>query len=391
MLLVQSAHRKLLIPTEGITKMILDLSPRTIYPKNETAESEYGIIEGSEMIGGFLVFPELMVASAFLPRYNYLTVRWQEGEKKKEAVLAIVAKDAAEFVGEIESVTGKPITNAIAERKKLKADLKEWSRNAPTIEVEREAWLGGARLKRGTYRIVVLNVDEEQAFAELYLLAKGGRTEKDIFATAGVTFESIRKDTGEGVGVRYADLGGVLTVDEIVEESRVFRPLPETPLIPLGQITVNQGTPSIRVPWQGRWDYAIDYVEFNGEPAFRFPVGARCLVTCTIHLGHLYVTKNRLAWMADRPGGRDFNIERNEVEELRRERLQVGAEKYSYVALSMEPGGEDPSLEVLPSGATDFWDMFQLACDHFEELQREVEVLLAKQKKRVGALKPIVN
>jgi hypothetical protein len=30
MLLVQSAHRKLLIPTEGITKMILDLSPRKL-------------------------------------------------------------------------------------------------------------------------------------------------------------------------------------------------------------------------------------------------------------------------------------------------------------------------------------------------------------------------
>lgn len=90
-ILGKSPRAELRIPAARVTALIPDWSPHAPYRENYTGTSEQEEIKFAAEV---LVWPTFTVGSFFSSKSMCFTIRWTEGNSKKEAVLVVAAKDA---------------------------------------------------------------------------------------------------------------------------------------------------------------------------------------------------------------------------------------------------------------------------------------------------------
>ncbi len=354
--------------------MILDWTPHTLYPPNYAGASTQ---ETAEFAAKVLIAPVFTASSVFNPKQTCITLRWSSGTFKKEAVLHVAAKDAPAIVAALETVTGKPVQEYAQERAALQETLKKWVENAPIVSLDRESWIGGARLRPGQYSIVLFH--QERASAEVYIVPAHSSSVGEIKATFPAQIAEKISAPSAGT-VIYEETGGLSIIRGIYAGDKQIQPLPALPLIPPMNVRVHRGAISLRVRRYDRADSWVEHVSFEGEPALRFPVSHRsffgaCGGYCD---GFLYLTPHRLVYVpkdASNPGHFAFDLRREEVKDVSRGTVRGFSRIYHFSPLYSGPDDADTGLGIEPRGVPDFWDFFLLSYHHFDEVEREFQIL----------------
>lgn len=120
-ILGKSPRGELRIPAARVTALIPHWSPHAAYRENYTGTSAQEEIKFAAEV---LVWPIFTVGSFFSSKSMCFTIRWTEGNSKKEAVLVVAAKDAPAIQAALERSTGGKVQDLVLQRTKSKDELK---------------------------------------------------------------------------------------------------------------------------------------------------------------------------------------------------------------------------------------------------------------------------
>ena len=306
-------------------------------------------------------------------RKHYIHVTWQVNENELELLFEADSETYPHILAELERVTGREAQDLMALRVERDAALLSAARESETLRLGRAAWVGGVRLKKGRYQVVLL--EEPSKEPAVYFFSGRFAILRNLVASSPV--ESFAPAESEAPAVSYAGSGRARTLAEVRLGDQLVRLSERGRYLGTRPVLLQEGAATALVTDFGGWAVPVSYVEYEGEPALRFPVEHTHVNFC---LGYLYLTVDRVIYDDVHPPkySRDaFSVSRDEARYPKSGQIKLPGRKYNFV-----PGYGHGNEEIivhrrkrrLKKIDKPFWRLFGAAWADFPAVAREFEI-----------------
>lgn len=313
------------------------------------------------------------VAKLIKKRKHYISVTWQEEENEYEFLFETNKETYPHILAELERVTGREPQDLMALRRDRDAALRRVAGESETLRLDRTAWVGGARLKKGRYQVVLL--EEPGKESAVYFFSGKTVNPRNLVASAPV--ESLSRADDVAPPVSFAGMGRARGLTELRLGDQLVRPSEKGRFLGTKPVLFQEGEATVLVTDFGGWAARISYIEYEGESALRFPVQHSHTGVC---FGYLYVTADRVIYdPAYSPKySRDaFSVSRQEARYPKSGQIRLPVRKFNFV-----PGYGLGNEQIIVRWRKRrfkkidkvFWKLFAAAWADFPAVAREFEL-----------------